>query len=146
MPLEHANLLKLWLAHHRRVSRLQDVQKSLNSLMVHYKLECIQKNSKSITTLSLINDAVAEMETLLDQKLTSEDVNVPDYSNQEQEKLADVVNQQEVKGRPVTLAERLESLNSNHDAMQVNANTMSKSMAVNHNLPDDLTNYRKSAF
>tara|TARA_R110002033_G_scaffold135713_4_gene175348 strand:+ start:44934 stop:45368 length:435 start_codon:yes stop_codon:yes gene_type:complete len=144
MSLDHANLLKLWLVHNRRISKLQEVQKSLNSLMVHYKLECIQKNSKSITTLSLINDALLEMETLLAQKLTSEDVNVPDYSNIDQVKLVEAVKSKDDVSRPVTLAERLESLNVNQNRAAIENPTYRESMSTN--LPDDLTHSRKSSF
>ncbi|QIR16553.1 hypothetical protein [Shewanella aestuarii] len=70
MKLDHAELLKLWLAQHKRVTKLNDIQRNLDALMAHYKLECIQKSSKSIATLSLINDAVTEMELLLAQDLS----------------------------------------------------------------------------
>jgi len=143
MAIEHADLLKLWLVHNKRLIKLQEIQRNIVTLMAHYKLECLQKNNKSISTLSLINDAVTEMESLLEQGLTAEDVDVAGYAETEMAEQNRPKHSEEVstKKRPVTLAEKLEQLNA-HTSEQSN----SRHAGGTNNIADDLEGRVYSAF
>ncbi|GGB66369.1 hypothetical protein GCM10011607_28780 [Shewanella inventionis] len=153
MTIEHAELLKLWLVHQKRLTKLLDVQRNLESLMAHYKLECIQKSNKSISTLSLINDAVTEMEDLLAQDFTMDEITLTqatltDDTPSQHQQQAEQMQQRTMNSKPASLEEKLAMLNAGGVTdvrSKVTHNHFGKQNGST-NPPDDLSNAIRSSF
>jgi hypothetical protein len=158
MSFDAKEILKMWIAHQKKYSKIKDIEQNLSRLVAQYNLECLECSAKALLTRTLIEDLLDEAERLVEQGLdvsffegecVNQDMPLAKGNALHNESSTNLA-QGSKSEKPMSLADKLSMMsvtNTQTESREANLNGVNRDIidrpvrsTIGINAPDDLTN------